>query len=83
MRSRQAFEQRLVEILAGDLVQIGTQRVAQLGAALPGNLHAFDDQPGVHVGGPGFLIGRLVRERDADRWKHDREDPGQQQLTHT
>ena len=79
----ETFEHRRVEILAGDLTQLGTQRVAELGAASSGDLDAFDDQPGVHVGGPGICVGRLVREGDAHGWQHHREDPCQQQLTHT
>ena len=79
----QAFEQRWVEILAGDLAQFGPQRVAQLGAALAGDLDAFDDQSRVHVGGPGFLVGRLVGEGDADSREHHREDSRQQQRAHT
>ena len=79
----QAFEQRRVEILAGDLTDLGAKWIAQLGAAPSRNLDAFDDQSRVHVGGPDFLVGRLVRKGGAHGWKHHREDPCQQQLTHT
>src|SRR6185295_15935154 len=79
----QRIEQRLVEILARDLTQLGAQRFAQLGTA-PWSRDAdlLDDEARVYIGGSAFLRG-LVGEREAPCREDDREDSCQQQLVHT